>query len=124
MTGKSLKKMEDEQREYQQNKPNVQDQPIHESNGKSDLAAQQRASRRRNRGTVAKADWETANPAGICAAIAAVTHLGFAIRFGYTRDGGAFAIGVIGDGEPFTEFVRPSEDIDLYLASLVRDYGD
>jgi len=86
-------------------------------------ASQQRANRRRNRGNVSAADWGTADPARIAAAIVAVSHLGYAIRFGYTKDGGAFAVGIIGDGEPFTEFTRPSEDIDLYLDGIVDDYG-
>ena len=85
--------------------------------------AQQRSNRRRNRGKSDPADWKSADPARIAAAITAITSHGYAVRFGYTRDGGAFAIGVIGDGEPFTEFIRPTEDIDLYLDGLVLDYG-
>jgi hypothetical protein len=56
-------------------------------------------------------------------AIAAVTQHGFAIRFGYTRDLGAYAVGVIGDGDPYTEFIRPTEDIDAFLAGLTADYA-
>lgn len=94
-----------------------------ESDGKSEDASVQRANRRRNRGNSDKADWSTADAGKLTAAIAGVTRHGFAIRFGYTRDGGAFAVGVIGDGEPFTEFIRPTEDIDLYLDGLISDYG-
>lgn len=84
---------------------------------------EQRANRRRNRGNADKADWGTADASRVLAAISAVTCHGFAVRFGYTRDGGAFAIGIIGDGQPFTEFVRPSEDIDLHLDGIILDYG-
>lgn len=86
-------------------------------------AAAQRANRRRNRGASERAEWRNADSARLLAAVAAVTRYGYAIRFGYTKDHGAFAIGIIGDGEPFTEFVRPTEDIDLYLDDLVSDYN-
>jgi len=86
-------------------------------------STEQRSNRRRNRGNSDPAQWQSADAARIAAAIAAVTSHGYAIRFGYTRDGGAFAIGIIGDGEPFTEFIRPTEDIDVYLDGIVLDYG-
>jgi len=79
--------------------------------------------RRRNRGVSDVADWRGATPEKVVSAIAAVTSHGCAIRFGYTRDGGAYAVGIIGDGEPFTEFIRPTEDVDLYLDSLASDYS-
>lgn len=85
---------------------------------------QQRASRRKNRGTSQQAEWGDADPKKVLAAISAIAGNGFAVRFGYTRDGGAYAIGVVGDGEPFTEYVRPNEDIDLYLDGLIIDYRD
>jgi hypothetical protein len=86
------------------------------------VAFEQRANRRRNRGAVEAADWREADATKILDAITAVCRYGFAIRFGYTKDGGAFAVGIIGDGDAFTEFTRPSEDIDLYLDSLSADY--
>jgi len=85
---------------------------------------QQRANRRRNRGTDSAAEWGDANADKVLAAISAIAGNGFAVRFGYTRDGGAFAIGVVGDGDPYTEYVRPNEDIDLYLDGLIQDYID
>jgi hypothetical protein len=88
------------------------------------IAASQRISRRRHRGAVDAADWKEASSEKISRAIVAVTQHGYAIRFGYTKDGGAFAIGILGDGEPFTEFIRPNEDIDLYLDGLCADYAD
>jgi len=85
---------------------------------------QQRANRRKNRGSDQSAEWGDADPKKVLAAISAIARNGFAVRFGYTRDGGAFAIGIVGDGEPFTEYVRPNEDIDLYLDGLIIDYRD
>jgi len=83
----------------------------------------QRTIRRKNRGGVDAADWSSVDSARVVAAISAITRHGFAVRFGYTRDKGAYAIGIIGDGEPFTEFVRPTESIELYLDGLISDYG-
>jgi len=84
----------------------------------------QGSNRRRNRGNGEAADWGSASPQKVMEAIQAVTKNGFAIRFGYTRDGGAYSIGIVGDGDPFTEYVRPTEDIDLYLEGLTLDYQD
>lgn len=88
------------------------------------IAKQQREHRRRNRGAVDAADWGSADAQLLSDAIAAVTQHGYAIRFGYTRDGGAFAIGVIGDGEPYTDYVRPNESVDAYLIGLASDYKE
>lgn len=85
--------------------------------------SEQRTNRRRNRGNGTAADWHEADATKLVTAVVAVTSHGYAIRFGYTKDGGAYAIGIIGDGEPFTEFVRPTENIDLYLDGIVSDYG-
>lgn len=87
------------------------------------IAAQQREHRRRNRGTTDRADWSTANPDTLLRTICSVVNAGCAIQLGYTRDGGSFVIRIVGDGEPFNEFVRPTEDLELYLKSLELDYA-
>ena len=85
---------------------------------------EQRSNRRKNRGTGFEADWGSASADKVLGTIAAVTRTGCAIRFGYTRDGGALAIGLIGDGEPYTEYIRPTEDIDIHLDGLILDFTD
>lgn len=90
---------------------------------RTEQAPQQSQTRRRNRGNNDAADWQSCDAAKLQAVISAVSQHGFAVRFGYTKDGGAFAVGIIGDGEPFTEFVRPTEDIDVYLEGLLQDYA-
>lgn len=55
--------------------------------------------------------------------IQTVALAGGALRFGYTRDGGAFAIGVYGDGDPYTVYCSPSESIDSVLRAI-RDGFD
>lgn len=69
------------------------------------------------------ANWAAVNGDLLLHTLAVVAHTGGALRLGYTRDGGAYAIGIYGDGEPYTEYVRPSEDIDRYLAELAVDFG-
>jgi len=64
------------------------------------------------------ADWETVNGDILKRCIATCARTGGALRFGYSRDGGAYAIGIYGDGEPYTEFIRPSEDVDITLKDI------
>lgn len=102
------------------------------SNGKSDkptTAARdatkpaQRASRRAHRHTGVVADWGAASPEVLHRAIANVTSHGFGISLGYTKDGGALTIRVFGDDTFEPEYVRGSEDLDLYLTGLAEDYA-
>jgi len=65
-----------------------------------------------------EADWASVSGTVIISAIAAAAITGGALRFGYSRDGGAYAIGIYGDGEPYTEFVRPSEDVEQFLKDV------
>lgn len=83
---------------------------------------QQRRSRRQNRGEANPADWGSVSPEAMFRAISAVTAKRCAIRFGYTMDGGAYAVGILGDGEPYTDYIRPTEDIDEYLRGLAEDF--
>ena len=56
---------------------------------------------------------------GLAFCLQAILNAGGALRIGRTRDGGAWAFGIYGDGpQPYTEYVRPSEDVNLYLANL------
>lgn len=75
-----------------------------------------------NRGGTS-ADWETVDAMVLTRAIAAVSAMGGAIRLGYTRDGGAYALGIYGDGEPFTVYVSPKEDINAELEGIRATYS-
>jgi len=80
--------------------------------------------RNRSRGgPVDEADWTSVDGDKVTAVIAAVAKHGCAIQFGYTRDKGAYCIRIVGDGEPYNEYVRPTEDIDLYLEGLLVDFS-
>ena len=84
-----------------------------------------RSRRRKARGAQLKADWNTVNSQLLQGAIASVAGGGGAIRFGYTRDGGAYSIGILGDGDPYTEYLRPSDDVPAYFEQLIADWdGD
>lgn len=87
------------------------------------IGKEQREHRRRERGKGATADWNDADPNKLVRAILAVTGLGCAIQLGYTRDGSAFVVRIVGDGEPYNDYVRPTEDINLYLDALSMDYA-
>jgi len=65
------------------------------------------------------ADWASADGSLLQRAICAAAKTRGALRFGYSQDGGAYAIGIYGDGTPYTEWVRPSEDIDAFLQDVI-----
>jgi hypothetical protein len=69
------------------------------------------------------ADWAGVDGTLLAKAVASLARLGGALRLGYTRDGGAYAIGIYGDGDPFTEYVSPNDDINEFLEGLIRDYS-
>lgn len=53
-----------------------------------------------------------------------IVSAGGALRIGATRDKGAWAFGIYGDGaKPYTEYVRPAEDINAYLKRLGDFFG-
>lgn len=86
-------------------------------------AASEQRLRRKVDAAGVTADWVNADAQMLLYAVAAIAARGGALRLGYTRDGGAYAIGVYGDGDPFTEYVRPSEDINVYLRGIIEDYS-
>jgi len=81
-----------------------------------------RKSRRANRGSADVADWGNATPETIAAVISSVTARGCAVQFSLTRDGGSLCVRIVGDGEPYNEYVRPTEDVDEYLRGLAADF--
>ena len=71
------------------------------------------------------ADWASVDASAICSVIHAITAMGGAIRFGYTRDGGAYAIGLYGlEAQPITEYIRPDEPINEILTRLALDISN
>jgi hypothetical protein len=69
-------------------------------------------------GTAGRADYATATPAWIVAAIVAVTAAGGAIQFGYSRDGGVYTVVILLEGEIEKNYVKQSEGIDQFCEEL------
>lgn len=91
--------------------------------GKDAHEESQRTQRRRNRNRRgATADWSSVSAEAIRNAIVSASNTGGALRFGYTSDGGAYAIGIYGDGEPYTEFYTPTEDLDAALLDITETF--
>lgn len=67
-------------------------------------------------------DWRTIQPDKLLHLIAIVAATGGAVRVGATRDGGALAVGYYLEGDSWTEYVRPTEDIDAYLEGAIADW--
>lgn len=71
------------------------------------------------------ADWGTVSADLLSKVVEAYTRRDRAIRFGYTPDGGAYAIGIYGvESKPYTEYIRPSEDVEQYLQFLLTAVED
>lgn len=69
------------------------------------------------------ADYGAIDAALLRSAIENISRVGGALRFGYTRDGGAYAVGIYGDGDPRTEYVRPSEDFNEFLREIIEAFA-
>jgi len=87
-------------------------------------APEQTSIRRRNRGSseTERADWGNLDPALLAGVIRSITQHGFAVQFGYTRDGGSYVLRIVGDGDPFNEYIRATENPELYLSGVIEDY--
>lgn len=65
------------------------------------------------------ADWSEVPADAIRDCIVQVSNMGGAVRFGYSRDGGAYSIGIYGmDIKPFTDYLRPGDDVQAYLDTM------
>jgi hypothetical protein len=80
------------------------------------------AERRRRRVIDNVADWGGANEGLLRSVVENVTKGGGAVRFGYSQDGGAYSLGIYGDGEPFTEYLPATADVDEWLEGFRLDY--
>jgi hypothetical protein len=82
------------------------------------------AERRAERQSRGKVDFDALHCAELRTLTAYIIEMGGAIRIGATRDGGAYAIGVYGFGEPFTEYCGASEDFSVFCGQLASDLMD
>jgi hypothetical protein len=70
------------------------------------------------------ADWGSVDAQILVKTVETASRKGGAIRLGYTRDGGAYAVGVYAGSNYFTDYIRPNEDIDQYLKDLIGSFED
>lgn len=76
---------------------------------------------RRRSGTVS---WANIGADIVRDAISAVAKSGGCLRMGYTRDQGAYAIGIYGEGDPYTEYFHSVQDCTEFLLEIIGDYAD
>jgi len=101
--------------------PNAKKENLRKDTGASNTAPQ-RQSRRRNRHNGSEADWSKASSELVLRLVVSVAKIGGAVQFGYTTAGDSYVIRVLGDGEPFNEYLRSTEDVDLWLEGFALDY--
>jgi len=73
---------------------------------------------------VRTADYVQVDAERLRSAIAAAAGAGGALRFGYSRDGGVYAVGVLGDGDPYTLWCKDADELDITLESLREHFDD
>jgi hypothetical protein len=69
-----------------------------------------------------KADWSAADPRWIAGVVHAVTRLGGAVSFGYSRDMGAYSVSIMLDGERETLWFNGGSDIDAELEGVYATF--
>lgn len=79
--------------------------------------SKQKEARSRRKGAGVQADLRSVDLAGLAALLIVAAEGGGAVRVGYTRDGGALALGCYAGEDYATEYVKPSED---FLAAVME----
>lgn len=88
---------------------------------KHEEAKRKPVGQRKIRGASFIADWASVDAGLLQDAIVSATGMGGAIRFGYTRDGGAYAVGILGDGEPYTLYCGSADDVVATLREIAEN---
>lgn len=89
-----------------------------------DQSSKYKGKHHRDRRTNTVCDWNSVQSQLVVEAIRVVSRSGGALRFGLTRDQGAFAVGIYGEDQPYTEYFHSAEDCANFLREIVRDYSD
>jgi hypothetical protein len=66
------------------------------------------------------ADWGTVTPKILVDLIQVIAASGGAVRLGYTRDGGAYSLGIYLDDDRETFYCRPGDDLDAFISDLTE----
>jgi len=88
-------------------------------NGSKAKKVEQVKRRRQNENV---ADWGGIDAELLRGVVESVTKNGGAVRFGYSRDGGAYSVGIYGDGDPFTEYCGATAEVSDWLRGIQFDY--
>lgn len=99
---------------YNSNSPKNRGSKTHESSGLSRLLSGNTDSG----STVA--DWSSVADKSIIRIISALTNAGGAVRFGYSRDGGAYSLGIYLGDDSETLYFKPYEDVGAKLEELAE----
>lgn len=69
-----------------------------------------------------KADWSSADPRWVAGVVHVVTRVGGAVSFGYSRDGGAYSLSIMLDGDRETLWFNGGADIDTELEGVYATF--
>jgi len=72
--------------------------------------------------SIVVADWAAADAKILLDVVRQACYAEGAVRFGVSRDGGAFALGIYGDGEPYTVWIPCTADINEVLKDLATTF--
>jgi len=97
------------------------DEQIERESNKRIAAAAKKALPAATRKGDGVADWQNASPERLHRLVCLVGTEGGAVRFGYTRDGGAYSIGIYLGSDSKTYYCNDKEGIDEKLRELT-DY--
>lgn len=77
--------------------------------------------KRRSKNPVKEVSWDDFSNDTIRSLIAFAEYADGAVRFGRSRDRGAYSIGFYVGETHFTEWIRPGDDCDLAVADLLKE---
>jgi len=90
-----------------------------------DVAKTANARRRRlQRHTGSVLDLNSIDAETLKRALLALLKRAVGVTFGVTRDGGALSVTLLDNGENIREYVRATEDVNIYLSGLEDDFRE
>jgi len=99
------------------------DEQIQRESSKRIDAAKRKALPQNKRSGHGVADWANANAEDVLRLVCAVGMEGGAVRFGYTRDGGAYSIGLYLGDDSKTYYCNDAEGINEQLKELIEHFS-
>lgn len=100
------------------------DEQIEKRDSQKARAAANKALPASTRPGSAVADWQSADANLVLRLVCVVGVVSGAVRFGYTRDGGAYSIGIYLGADSKTYYCNNAEGINDELERLIEELGD